>query len=106
MGTSPVSNVFPSEMKVSGAGSLSEEKVAKAGRKVSGAGDVPDEKTSKVVASEPREPRTKRLPVSTPFKGSVGLTKKFKGKLPDQRISSFLGEGKYWEIVPGRGRRD
>ena len=56
-----------------------------------------------------------------PFKGRVGLTKKFKGKLPDQRfffkipyktkqflyrISSFLGEGKYWEIVPGRGRRD
>ena len=53
------------ERKISGAGSLSEEKVAKAGRKVSGAGDVPDKKTSKVVASEPREPRTKRLPVST-----------------------------------------
>ena len=35
--------------------------------KVSGAGDVPDKKTSKVVASEPREPRTKRLPVSTVY---------------------------------------
>merc|ERR1719341_2456583 len=47
--------------KISEAGSLSEEKVAKAGRKVSGAGDVPDKKTSKAVASEPREPHTKRL---------------------------------------------
>ena len=100
MPTSPVSNVPPSERKVSGAGGLpvkkvakvgrevsiadvpgkktekdereisgagrlSEEKVAKAGRKVLGKEDVPDEKTSKVVASEPREPRTKRLPVST-----------------------------------------
>ena len=55
------------------------KKVAKAERKVSGAGDITVKKTPKVVAPEPREPHTKRLPVSTPSKGSKEDQKLFGG---------------------------
>jgi len=130
MPTSPVSNDFPSvqsgERKVSGAEGLPVKKVAKVGRevsmadvpgkktvkdkrdvseaggvkKVSGAEDVTAKKTPKVVASEPREQQTKRLPASTPFKGRVGKLHAV------ERMKPFNGEGAYWKIVQGgRGRR-
>merc|ERR1719430_2100540 len=88
MPTNDLPSVQSVERKVSGAEGLPVKKVAKVGREVSGAGDVTATKTPKVVASEPREHQTKRLPVSTPFKGRVrvGLTKKFKGKLHDVMI--------------------
>jgi len=66
--------------EISGPGGLTVKKVAQ--RKDSGAGGFPVRKNPKVVASEPR----KRLPVSTPFKGRVGLSKTFKGKLHDAVI--------------------
>merc|ERR1719430_2409128 len=86
MPTNDLPSVQSVERKVSGAEGLPVKKVAKVGREVSGAGDVTATKTPKVVASEPREHQTKRLPVSTPFKGRVGLSKKFKGKLHDVMI--------------------
>ena len=61
----PGKKTVKDERRISGAGGLTVKKVAKAESKVSGAGDVPVKKTSKAVASEPREPHTKRLPVST-----------------------------------------
>jgi len=82
----PGKKIVKDERRISGAGGLTAKKVAKAESQVSGAGDVPVKKTPKAVASEPREPHTKRLPVSTPFKGRVGLTKNFKGKLHDVMI--------------------
>jgi len=71
------------EKDIPGPGGLPVKKVAEAEKKDSGAGDVPVRKIPKVVASEPREHHMKRLPVSTPFKGRVGLIKTFKGKLHD-----------------------
>jgi len=68
------------DKEISGPGGLTVKKVAQ--RKDSGAGGFPARKNPKVVASEPR----KRLPVSTPFKGRVGLSKTFKGKLHDVAI--------------------
>jgi len=90
---------------VYGAVDMSAMKVAKVEKKATeagdtkkmlqvGAGDVPAwsagevavKKMTKAVSSDPKERHTNCVPVSTPFKGRVGLTKNFKGKLHDVMI--------------------
>jgi len=77
----PGKKTVKDDKEIYGPGGLTVKKVAQ--RKDSGAGGVPVRKNPKVVASEPRKHHMKRLPVSTPFKGRVGLTKTYKGKLHD-----------------------
>jgi len=71
-----------------GAGDIPAWKMAKVDRQVSRAGEVPVKKVAKVVGLKPEDDHTLSTVsmVSTPFKGRVGLTKNFKGKLHNVMI--------------------
>jgi len=69
-----------------GAGDIPARTRSKVDSQVSSAGEVAEKKMSKAASSDSMEHRTNCVPVSTPFKGRVGLTKNFKGKLHDVMI--------------------
>jgi len=69
------------KMSNASAGEIPVWKRAKVDGHVSSIQDVPVKEMAQVVSSEPKEHQTNGSSVATPFKGRVGLTKNFKGKL-------------------------